>query len=75
LTEDHGPDELLRIIEIGKLVPTVTEWHNTHIDNLSGVRPATVNRYGTDVQHHVDPVFGALPISAVTETTIARWIK
>ncbi len=78
LLEDHGPDEALRVIEldeIGKHVPTVTEWLTSHIDNLTGVQPATINRYRTYVRRDVNPVFGSLPISAVTETTIARWIK
>jgi hypothetical protein len=47
LLEDHGPDEALRVIkldEIGRHVPTVTEWLTTHIDNLTGVQPATPNR-------------------------------
>jgi hypothetical protein len=38
--EDHGPDEVMRIIElneIGHRVPTVTEWLHTHIDNLTRV--------------------------------------
>lgn len=78
LLEDHGPEEALRVIEldeIGKHVPTVTEWLYTHIDNLTGVQPATVNRYRTYVARDIDRVFGSLPISAVTETTIARWVK
>jgi hypothetical protein len=52
LLEDHGPDEALRIIEldeIGRHVPTVTEWLYTHIDNLTGVQPATLGRYRTYV--------------------------
>jgi integrase len=78
LLEDHGPDEALRIIEldeIGRHVPTVTEWLTTHIDNLTGVQPATLARYRTYVARDVDPVFGSMPITAVTETTIARWVK
>ena len=78
LLEDHGPDEALRIIEldeIGRHVPTVTDWLTTHIDNLTGVQPATIARYRTYVARDVDPVFGSMPISAVTETTIARWVK
>jgi hypothetical protein len=39
----------------------------THIDNLTGVQPATINR--TYVRRDVDPVFRSLPISAVMETT------
>jgi integrase len=78
LLKDHGPDEALRIIEldeIGQHVPTVTEWLTTHIDNLTGVQPATLARYRTYVARDVDPVFGSMPVSAVTETTIAKWVK
>ena len=78
LLEDHGPDEALRIIEldeIGRHVPTVTEWLHTHIDNLTGVQPATIARYRTCVARDIDSVFGAVPVSAVTETTIAKWVK
>jgi integrase len=78
LLEDHGPDEALRIIEldeIGRHVPAVTEWLHTHIDNLTGVQPATLARYRSYVARDIDPVFGSMPVSAVTETTIARWVK
>ena len=78
LLDDHGPDEALRIIEldeIGRHVPTVTEWLHSHIDNLTGVQPATIARYRTYVARDIDPVFGFVPVSALTETTIARWVK
>ena len=78
LLEDHGPDEALRIIElheIGRHVPTVTEWLRTHIDNLTGVQPATLTRYRTYVARDIDPVFGSMPITAVTEATVAKWVK
>jgi integrase len=78
LLEDHGPDEALRVIEldeVGRHVPTVTEWLYTHIDNLTGVQPATLARYRTYVRRDIDPAFGSMPVSAVTETTVARWIK
>jgi integrase len=78
LLEDHGPDEALRIIEldeIGRHVPTVTAWLITYIDNLTAVQPATLARYRTYVARDVDPVFGSMPITAVSETTIARWVK
>jgi hypothetical protein len=75
--EVHGPDEALRIIEldeIGRHVPTVTEWWlTTHIDNLTGVQRATLSRYRSYVARDVNPVFGSMPVSAVNETTIARW--
>jgi hypothetical protein len=78
LLEDHGPEEALRIIEIdeiGRHVPTVTQWLTTHVDNLTGIQPATISRYRTYVAPDVDPVFGSMPITAVTETAIARWVK
>ncbi|OBG27501.1 hypothetical protein [Mycobacterium sp. 852002-51057_SCH5723018] len=76
--EEHGPDEALRIIELGEIgchVPTVTEWLYTHIENLAGVKPATLARYRTYVARDIDPAFGSLPVSAVTENTIAKWVK
>ena len=47
----------------------------THIESLTGVQAATVNRYRTYLRRDIDPVFGSLPITAVTETTIARWVQ
>ncbi|WP_280827777.1 hypothetical protein [Mycobacterium sp. OTB74] len=58
LLQDHGSDEALRIIEldeIGRHVPSVTEWLYTHIDNLTGVQPATLGRYRTYVVRDIDP--------------------
>jgi integrase len=78
LLEDHGPEEALRVIEldeIGRHVPSVTEWLRIHIDNLTGVQPATISRYRTYVERDIAPAFGSMPISAVTETTIARWVN
>jgi integrase len=54
LIDDHGPAEALRIIEadeVGRHVPTVTEWLSTHIDNLTGLQPATVARYRPHAGH------------------------
>ena len=78
LLEDHGLDEALRVIEldeVGRHVPTVTEWLTIHIDNLTGVQSATLARYRTYVARDIDPVFGSMPVSAVTEATIAKWVK
>ena len=78
LLDDNGPDEALRIIEldeVGRHVLSVTEWLNIYIDNLTGIQPATINRYRAYVTRDVDPVFGTLPVSAVTKSTIARWVK
>jgi integrase len=78
LLEVRGPDEALRIVEldeIGRHVPTVTEWLHAHIDNLTGVQSATLALYRSYVARDVDPVFGSMPVSAVNETTIALWVK
>ncbi|MGY4713090.1 tyrosine-type recombinase/integrase [Mycolicibacterium sp. CBM1] len=78
LLDDHGPDEALRIVEldeIGRHVPSVTDWLKSHIDNLTGVQPATQARYRTYVERDIGPVLGAMPITAVTEATIARWVN
>ena len=39
------------------------------------MQPATLARYRTYVAREVDPVFGSMPITAVTESTIAKWVK
>jgi integrase len=53
----------------------VTEWLTTYIESLTGVQPATVNRYRTYVVRDIAPVFGSLPIIAVTEATIGSWVR
>jgi hypothetical protein len=78
LLEDQGPDEALRIVEldeIGRHVPTVSEWLHAHIDSLTGVQSATLALYRSYGARDVDPVFGSMPVSAVNETTIALWVK
>jgi hypothetical protein len=34
-----------------------------------------VNRYRTYITRDIGPVIGSLPMTAVTETTIARWVQ
>jgi hypothetical protein len=45
-----------------------------HIDNLTGIQPATIQRYPTHVTRDIHPAFESIPISALTQT-IAGWIK
>ncbi len=50
LLEDHDTDPALRIVELDEIdrhFPTVTEGLYTHIDNLTGVQPATLARHCT----------------------------
>jgi integrase len=74
----YGPAEALRILEVEDKDHhgvTVTEYLNTYIDSLTGVQPATVSRYKKYVTKDINPVFGSLPLTAVTEDTIGRWVK
>jgi hypothetical protein len=45
----HAALRIIDLDEIGRHVPTVTEWLTTHIDNLTGIQPATIARYRTYV--------------------------
>lgn len=74
----YGPEEAKRILEIEEKehrVPTVEEFLLQHIDSLTGVQPATVNRYKTYVSRDIKPSFGSLPLTAVTHDTIGRWVQ
>ena len=72
-----GPDELRRVL--GAETPirdlTLTEWCEAHIDARTGIQPATKARYRSYVAHDIAPVIGALPLSSVTEASIARWVQ
>jgi hypothetical protein len=39
------------------------------------VQPATIARCRTYVTRDIGPVFGSMPMSAVSDTTIAKWVK
>jgi len=74
----HGPDEAKRILaaeEAGARVHTVREWLTEHVDSLSGVQPATINRYKRYIDNDITAEFGSLPITAVSERSISRWVQ
>jgi integrase len=78
LQETHGTDAALQVLEteeIGYGMPAVAEWLNTYIDGLTGVQPATVNRYRAYASQDINPAFGNLPLTAVTESTVRRWVQ
>ena len=78
LVEQVGADQAQQIVGIEQVVTaelTVNEWLTQYIDALTGVEEATQNRYRSYLNRDIDPVMGALPLSAVTETTIARWVQ
>lgn len=77
LVEQVGPDKALEISGAAQLVAgeqTVTEWITHHIDHLTGIEEATRARYRRMLELDIAPVMGALPLSAVTETTVAQFV-
>ncbi|MBM4509397.1 hypothetical protein GS421_08180 [Rhodococcus hoagii] len=78
LIEQVGPTKALEIMGATERVSgeqTVTQWISHHIDHLTGIEEATRSRYRRYLELDIDPVMGALPLSAVTETTVAQFIQ
>lgn len=76
--DQYGPEEAVRIADVEdsmRTVPTVTDYLAGYIDSLTGVQPATQGRYRAYLSRDITPSFGKLPISAVTEATIGRWVQ
>lgn len=46
----------------------------THIESLTGVEEGTRRRYRRYVENDLDKL-GAMPLSAVTDTAVARWVN
>lgn len=76
--ERYGPEEAMRVLEVLEAearVPTVAEYVAGFIDRLTGIQPATMNRYKVYLSRDITPAFGSLPITAVTEHTIGAWVS
>lgn len=74
--EMFGPDEALRILAVTEAKPiTLTEWCTRHVDSLSGVERATPETYRSYIANDIAPTIGHLPLSAVFEVTISRWVN
>lgn len=76
--EQYGPVEAKRVLEIEEKnldAVTVTEYLGQYIAALTGVQLATVNRYKRYVSKDITPAFGDLPLTAVTEDTVGRWVQ
>lgn len=54
---------------------TLTEWLDRHIAQLTGVEQKTLDDYQRYVRRDIAPLFGNLPLAAVTAEDISRWIK
>jgi integrase len=71
-----GPDEALARLggptTVGS-VPTVAEWLDKHIGDLTGVTSRTKADYRSLAQRHIGPTLGPLDVDAVTPADISRW--
>lgn len=67
--------EVARVSTASDLAMTVDEWLKHHNAHLTGVDPATVNRYESYRERDIKPVLGHLPVRALTDDEIARWVN
>ena len=77
--EKFGPAKARDIIqaEDGRATPTeptLTEAAQHHIKHLTGVEPGTTKRYERYIENDFTEI-GGLPLSTISETTIAAWIQ
>lgn len=75
--EQYGPAEAKRVLlleETQQRGQSVTEYLTDYIDSLTGVQPATLARYRSYLSRDITPAIGSLPLSAVTEAAIGRWV-
>lgn len=73
----YGPGEALRIIDVidsGAAQMTLAAWLSSHADTLTGVEPGTRARYHRYIANDFADI-GTMPITAVTDTTVARWVN
>lgn len=78
LIEDHGPTEALRVVQLqetGGRLPALVDWLHEYIESLTGVQPATSERYRAYVMHDIAPFFGSLPLNAVSESSVGKWVQ
>lgn len=77
----HGPARALEMHGLsvaprrGEPTLTVTAWVQQHIDQLTGVRQYTVDKYRAYLANDITPNIGAIPLVALTEADIAAWVK
>lgn len=54
--------------------PTLVEWLNTHINQLTGCEQLTLDKYGSYTRE-LKKFFGELPLAALTSADVGNWIK
>lgn len=78
ILDNAGSAEMERLLGIEEATGdeiTLTEWCELHIDTLTGVQKGTTDKYRAYVKNDIAPVIGELPLSSVTEHSIARWVQ
>ncbi|UYL86894.1 tyrosine integrase [Gordonia phage RavenCo17] len=72
----HGPDEAMRVLDLidaGRREMTLAQWLTAHVDGLTGIQEGTRKRYRGYIKADLADI-GTLPLSAITETTVGRWV-
>lgn len=55
--------------------PTVKEWLTRYVDNLTGVEQKSIDDYRRYIRRDIAPILGDIPLVALQEEDIARWVK
>lgn len=78
LVERVGPDKAREIADIEDAhasEQTLAGWCTHHIDHLTGIEEGTRDRYKAYLANDIALTIGGLPLSAVTETAVASWVR
>ncbi len=74
-----GPAKALEVWRIQRPTTdgyTVASWCDHHVDHLTGVNDATRARYRAYIANDIGPSsIGALPLKALTNDDVARWLN
>lgn len=54
---------------------TVAQWVRHHIDHLTGIEQYTIDKYNEYLRNDITPHLGAIPLAALQEEDIARWVQ
>lgn len=66
--------EISRISTAADLAMTVADWLDRYNEHLTGIDPATRKRYQSYAHRDVIPVLGQIPLRALDDEDISRWL-
>ena len=78
LLDQVGPvraREIAGVLDDGRPLITVGSWCNAYIEQLSGIEEGTRRRYRSYVTRDIDPTIGAVPLTALDEEAVGRWVN